>query len=209
MGASTPSNRKAIVCEDEALTSARLAQQLGELGYEVAALASDGLQAVEAAQTHRPDLILMDIKMPGMDGLEAARLIRHEQPTAAIVVITAHVNDGFIDRAMEAGVEGYLVKPVSPEQLRVALSLAVSNSHRLSEARDEAESARTRLADRRTIERAKGILMDTQGLSERDAYRRLQKRSQDERRPMAELADEIIRAHSLLSKGEPATGPDS
>ncbi|MBM3472275.1 MAG: response regulator [Armatimonadetes bacterium] len=207
MTESVPTNRKAIICEDEALTSARLAQQLEELGYDVVARASDGLEAVEAAQAHHPELILMDIKMPGMDGLEAARRIRGEQPGAAIVVITAHVNDGFIDQAVEAGVEGYLVKPVSPEQLRVALSLALSNSRRRQEAQDEAEEARARLAERRTIERAKGILMDTQGLSENDAYRRLRKRSQDERRPMAELAEEVIRANSLPAEGESRPTP--
>jgi len=91
----------------------------------------------------------------------------------------------------------------------VALSLALGTSHRLQDARDEASEARARLAERKTIERAKGILMDTQRLSENDAYRRLRKRSQDERRPMVELAEEIIRAHDVLAEAPPHTGPDS
>jgi len=204
-----PPNQTAMVCEDEALTAARLAQQLEELGYEVVARVADGASAVEAAQAHRPDLILMDIKMPGMDGLEAARRIRTDQPATAIVVITAHVSDDFIRQAVQAGVEGYLVKPVSPEQLHVALSLARGTSRRLQDARDEADEARARLTERKTIERAKGILMDTQGLSENDAYRRLRKRSQDERRPMVELAEEIIRAHGVLAEAPADTRPDS
>ena len=194
--------RRAIVCEDEALTSARLAQDLGKLGYEVVARPADGLAAVEAARSLRPHLVLMDIRMPGIDGLEAARRIRG-QLDAAIVMITAYVNDDFVEQAAQAGVEGYLVKPVGLEQLRVAVHLAFESSRRLREAQDEAARARKQLQDRRTIERAKGILMDTHALSEREAYRRLQRRSQDERRPMVELAEDIIRARSLPVTVEP------
>jgi AmiR/NasT family two-component response regulator len=192
-------SRKALVCDDEAVTSARLAQHLEELGYEVAARPANGVDAVQAAQLHQPDVILMDIKMPGMDGLEAACLIRQAQPAATIVLITAYVTDGFIDQAVQAGVEGYLIKPVSLEQLRVALILALETSRRIREAQYDAATARKQLADRKVIERAKGILMETQGISETDAYRSLQKRSQDERRAMVDLAEEIIRAHGLLT----------
>ena len=194
---------RAVVCEDEALTSMRLAQQLEELGYEVVARPVTGLEAIEAAQAHRPDLILMDIRMPGMDGLTAASEIR-KVLDAAIVVITAHITDEFIEQAVEAGVEGYLIKPVSPEQLRVAIALSLGTSERVRAAERTAETARKQLADRKTIDRAKGILMDTQGLSERDAYRRIQKRSQDERRSMPDVAAEIIRANEVLTGGDGA-----
>jgi response regulator NasT len=191
----------AIVCEDEAITSARLAQQLEGMGYEVLARPMDGEAAVQAAVELRPDLILMDIRMPpGIDGLEATQQIRQEYD-ATVVVITAHVNDEFLENAAAAGVEGYLVKPVSIDQLRVAVGVAMESTRRLRAARQDADRTRRQLEDRKTIERAKGILMDTQRLSEREAYRRIQKQSQDERRPMAELASDIIKAHELLSGG--------
>jgi response regulator NasT len=199
---SGPAGRKpkAIVCEDEAVTSLRLAEQLEELGYEVVSRPGTGEEAVQAALTHRPSLILMDIRMPGMDGLEASTKIR-ESLDAAIVVITAHISDEFIEQAVQAGVEGYLIKPVSPAQLRVAIALSLGASERVRTARRSAETARKQLADRKLIERAKGILIDTLGLSEHDAYRRIQKRSQDERRSMPALAEEIIRAHEVIASG--------
>ncbi|MBM3502179.1 MAG: response regulator [Armatimonadetes bacterium] len=203
---------KAIVCEDEAVTSARLAQQLEELGYAVVARPATGLEAVAAAREHRPELILMDIRMPGMDGLAAAAEIR---PTvdATIVVITAHLSDEFIEQAVEAGVGGYLIKPVSPEQLRVAIALSLGAAARVRAAEHSAETARKQLADRKLIERAKGILMHAHGLPEHEAYRRIQKRSQDERRSMPELAAEIIHASEVLAAGDAAAGsqraPDS
>ncbi len=196
------SARRAIVCEDEPLTSSSLAKHLEDLGYEVAARPRDGLEAVEAAVSHEPDLVLMDIRMPRLDGIEAAQQIL-EELTTTVVIITAYVTDDFVDRAAEAGVAGYLVKPVSFDQLRVAVQVAAEGVRRLGAARADAEVAKKRLADRKAIERAKGILMDYKGHSEQEAYRVLQKRSQDERRPMVELAEEIIKAHESLDKGAP------
>lgn len=193
---------KAIVCEDEPLTSASLAEQLGDLGYEVVARPQDGLEAVEAAVLHEPDLVLMDIRMPNLDGIEAAYEIL-EKLTTTVVIVTAYVTEDFVERAAEAGVAGYLVKPVGFDQLRVAVHVAAEGVRRLGKARADAESASKRLADRKMIERAKGILMDYQGYSEQDAYRLLQKRSQDERRTMVELSEEIIQAHEALRRGSP------
>ena len=188
---------RAIVCEDEPLTSATLAQHLARLGYGVVGRPSDGEEGVAAALAEKPELVLMDIKMDQMDGLEAARQIG-EQIDTTIIIITAYVTEEFVDSAAEAGVVGYLVKPVSFDQLRVAVHVALEGTRRLREARADANTARRQLGDRKTIERAKGILMDTQGLTEQEAYRSMQRRSQDERRRMAELAEEIIRAHELI-----------
>jgi response regulator NasT len=196
-----PAPHKAIVCEDQPLTSAALAQLCEALGYEVVARPQNGLEAVEAAATHKPDLVLMDLKMPGIDGIEAARRIQALRPTT-IVVITGHVNEEFVEGAAEAGVAGYLLKPVSLEQLHSTVGVATSNVERLHKAIAEAEAARRDLANRKVIERAKGYLMEDQGLTEHEAYRVLQKRSQDERRPMAELAQEVIQRHE-----EPNEGP--
>lgn len=197
---SSESPRTAIVCEDEPLTSSSLAKHLGDLGYEVVARPSDGLEAVDAAVIHEPDLVLMDIRMPALDGIEAARRIL-EKLTTTVVIITAYVTDDFVDRAAEAGVAGYLVKPVGFDQLRVAVHVAAEGVRRLGAARADAETAKRRLEDRKSIERAKGILMDYKGCSEQEAYRMIQKRSQNERRPMAELAEDIIKAHASLDKG--------
>jgi AmiR/NasT family two-component response regulator len=205
---SSERSRRAIVCEDEPLTSSSLAKHLEELGYEVAARPRDGLEAVAAAVAHEPELVLMDIRMPELDGLEAARRIL-EKLTTTIVVITAYVTDEFVDRAARVGVAGYLVKPVSFDQLRVAVQVATEGVRRLDQARANAELATRRLADRKVIERAKGILMEYRGYSEQEAYRTLQKRSQNERRPMAELAQEIVEAHEALGKGDSGEGPAS
>ncbi|HJN17294.1 MAG TPA: response regulator [Armatimonadota bacterium] len=192
---------KAIICEDEPLTSATLATHLTELGYDVVARPCDGEEAVEAALSIKPDLILMDIKMPKINGLEAAQAIRRDLETT-VVVITAYVTEEFVDSAARAGVAGYLVKPVSPDQLRVAVHLAQEGTKRLVEAREDAVAARKQLDERKLIERAKGILMENKGLTEQDAYRNMQRRSQDERRRMADLAEELIRADELIHGGD-------
>jgi AmiR/NasT family two-component response regulator len=189
--------RRAIICEDEALTSATLARHLARLGYEVVARPNDGTEAVKAATAMRPDLILMDIMMPKMDGLRAARSITSKLDTT-VVIITAFVDDNLVERAAQAGVGGYLVKPVSLDQLRVAVHVAEEGSRRLRQAKADASAARRQLENRKLIERAKGILMDTQRLSEQDAYRSMQRQSQDERRRMVELAEEIVRAQELI-----------
>jgi response regulator NasT len=183
----------AIICEDEALTSAALAQCCEELGYEVAARPRDGVEAVGAALSLQPDLVLMDIKMPRLDGIEAARQILSQLDTT-ILIITGHVTEAFVKGAAAAGVAGYLVKPVSFDQLHSAIGVGAGSVRRRRQAEQDAEAARRDLANRKLIERAKGVLMEERRISEREAYRLLQKRSQDERRSMASLAEEVLRA---------------
>ncbi len=206
MTSAPPSAPTAIVCEDEPLTSAALAEHCAALGYKVVARPKDGRDAVEAALSTQPDLVLMDIKMPGIDGIEASRQIL-TRITTTVLVITGHVTDEFVEGAAEAGVAGYLVKPVSLDQLRGAIVVATRGVERLRQALREVDSARQDLANRKLIERAKGCLMEDEGLTEREAYRRLQKRSQDERRPMVDLASEVLSSHERTD-GEAASQLD-
>jgi two-component system, response regulator PdtaR len=194
MPATSPDAPRALVCEDEPVTLAALAEMCEQLGYGVVARCRQGNDAIEAALTHRPDLVLMDIELPDGNGIEATRSILAEHP-ATVLIVTGHVTDAFVNGAREAGVAGYLVKPVTIGQLQAAVGVALSCTERLQQAAAEAQTAQQALAGRKLIERAKGLLMEAQHLTEREAYRAIQKRSQDERRSMTELAEEIIREH--------------
>ncbi|MGQ9730556.1 MAG: ANTAR domain-containing response regulator [Candidatus Zipacnadales bacterium] len=210
MSRSAASTPTALICEDELITAARLAEDLEALGFTVVAQCSDGYAAVEAAMALQPQLILMDIRLPGMDGLEAVRQIRaHLGVCPTVLVITAYADNEFVRRAAEVGCEGYLIKPVSLDQLRISIHIAQETTRRLQEAVDEAATMRKRLEDRKLIERAKGILMEMQGLTEGAAYRYLQKESQNQRRPMAELAQELIQTQYPCSRDEEPTPPSS
>jgi len=207
MTVETPRRPVALVCEDEPLTSAALAEHCEALGYEVVARPKDGQEAVEAALSLEPHLVLMDIKMPGLDGIEASRQILARLNTT-VLIVTGHVSDDLAEGAAAAGVAGYLVKPVSLDQLRGAIAVATRGVERLRQADRDAQAARQDLANRKLIERAKGYLMERESLTERAAYRWLQKHSQDERRSMVELALEVIRSHEASATATAAAaGP--
>jgi AmiR/NasT family two-component response regulator len=164
---------------------------LGRAGLDVCAEARDGEEAVALAREHRPDLAIMDVKMPGVDGIEAARRILDERPIP-IVMLTAYGQDELVSRAVEAGVFGYLVKPFREQDLLPAIHTARARHDELQELRDEAESLSEALASRKTIERAKGLLMEKEGLSEADAFARLRKASQVSGRPLKVVAEAVV-----------------
>jgi response regulator NasT len=164
---------------------------LGRAGLDVCAEARDGEEAVMLAREHEPDLAIMDVKMPGLDGIEAARRILDERPIP-IVMLTAYGQDELVSRAVEAGVFGYLVKPFREQDLLPAIHTARARHEELQELRDEAESLSDALAARKTIERAKGVLMEKEGLSEADAFARLRKASQVSGRPLKVVAEAIV-----------------
>jgi response regulator NasT len=189
---------RVLICEDEGLTVLKLRRLLTAAGHEVVGEAKDGEQCLALAEEVTPDLVLMDVKMPGMDGIEATRRLmdRHPMP---IVMLTAYSNDETVRSATEAGACAYLVKPVSRSQLLSALHVAASRFAELEQTKREAEDLAEALEVRKLIERAKGLLMDRAGLSEAEAFRRLQKASRDQRRPMKQIALEVIEAGKLMA----------
>jgi two-component system, response regulator PdtaR len=183
-----------LVAEDETIIRLDLKETLERAGFDVCAEARDGEEAVELARAKQPDLAVLDVKMPRLDGIEAARRILAERPIP-IVMLTAYGQDELVARAVEAGVFGYLVKPFRETDLLPAIQAAKARHAELEALREEAESLAEALATRKVVERAKGLLMERDGLSERDAFRRLQRASQVSGRPMKVVAEALIAAY--------------
>ena len=184
---------KVLVAEDETIIRLDLVEMLARAGLEVVAEARDGVEAVELARAERPDLAVLDVKMPRLDGIEAARRILDERPIP-IVMLTAYGQDELVSRAVEAGVFGYLVKPFRESDLLPAIHTARARHDELLALRAEAASLAEALAARKVIERAKGLLMEKEGLSEREAFARLRRASQVSGRPLNVLAEAIVAA---------------
>jgi response regulator NasT len=180
-----------LLAEDETIIRLDLRDLLERSGFDVVAEARDGEEAVTLAREHRPDLAIMDVKMPRLDGIEAARRILAERPIP-IVMLTAYGQDELVSRAVEAGVFGYLVKPFREQDLLPAIRAACARHEELQELREEAESLADALAARKAIERAKGLLMDKERLSEQDAFARLRKASQVSGRPLRVVAEAVV-----------------
>ena len=189
-----------LVAEDETIIRLDLKETLERAGFEVCAEARDGEEAVELARVEKPDLAVLDVKMPRLDGIEAARRILAERPIP-IVMLTAYGQDELVARAVEAGVFGYLVKPFRETDLLPAMQTARARHAELETLRDEAESLAEALATRKIVERAKGLLMEREGLSEQDAFTRLQRASQVSGRPMKVVAEALI---ATFADEEPA-----
>ncbi len=197
MSETTP-RLKALICEDEGMTVILLHRALQAAGYDVIGKAVEGAQGVELARTTKPDFILMDINMPGMNGIEATRLIIAER-AVPIIILTAYSEDKRVEEAIEAGACAYLVKPITSTQLIPALKTALARFEALNDIQNENSDLKEQLETRKLVERAKGILQQRTGLSEADAFKRIQKTSRDKCQPMKQTAQDIISADSLLS----------
>jgi two-component system, response regulator PdtaR len=180
-----------LIAEDETIIRLDLRKLLEEAGHEVCAEARDGVEAVQLVEEHAPDLAILDVKMPRLDGIEAAKKILEERPIP-IVMLTAYDQDELVARAVEAGVFGYLVKPFRETDLLPAIATARARHEELSALREEADSLAEALAARKAIERAKGILMDKDGLSEQEAFERLRRASQVSGKPLRVVAEALI-----------------
>jgi two-component system, response regulator PdtaR len=180
-----------LVAEDETIIRLDLRETLERAGFEVCGEARDGEEAVELARAEKPDLAVLDVKMPRLDGIEAARRIVAERPIP-IVMLTAYGQDELVARAVEAGVFGYLVKPFRETDLLPAIQAARARHAELEALREEAESLAEALATRKVVERAKGLLMERDGLSEQDAFTRLQRASQVSGRPLKVVAEALL-----------------
>ena len=182
---------RVLVAEDKTIIRLDLVQMLERAGLEVCGEARDGVEAVALARAEKPDVAVLDVKMPRLDGIEAARQILGEQ-AIPIVMVTAYGQDELVSRAVEAGVFGYLVKPFRETDLLPAIRTARARHEELAAVREEAESLADALAARKVIERAKGLLMEKEKISEDEAFARLRKASQLSGRPMRIVAEAVV-----------------
>jgi AmiR/NasT family two-component response regulator len=190
-GAERSGGLRVVVAEDEALIRLDLAEMLTELGYEVVGQASDGEQAVELVKEHRPDFVIMDVKMPVLDGISAAEQIGKDR-IAPVVMLTAFSQKELVERARDAGVMAYIVKPFTQADLAPAVDIATSRWAELKALEGEIADLGERFETRKAVDRAKGILMTRLKLSEADAFRWIQKTAMDRRLGMREVADAVI-----------------
>ncbi len=182
---------KIVIAEDEALIRLDLKETLIEEGYEVIGEAADGDAAIDLVDELRPDVAILDIKMPGTDGLTAARAII-DRRLAAVVILTAFSQRDLIEKARDAGALAYVVKPFHRNDLVPAIELARARFRELSEAKDRVESLEEQLETRKLVDRAKGRLMDTHGLTEQEAFRFVQTSAMGKRSTMREVAEQIL-----------------
>lgn len=195
----TPSAQKPlriVIADDEPLIRIDLKNTLEELGYTVVAEAADGAKALEAVRTLTPDVVILDIKMPLMDGIDVAKAIHAEQ-IAPVLLLTAYYESDLIDRAKDAGVYYYLVKPFKQSDILPAIEITLSRWQEHLALEREARSLEDKLETRKSVDRAKGILMDQYGLKEQEAFRRIQVQSMNTRKSMRDIAEAIILAHNV------------
>jgi AmiR/NasT family two-component response regulator len=188
---------KVLVADDERQVAAGLQGQLEALNYDIVAVVDDGHRAIEVCRRTLPDIVLMDIEMPGLDGLSAAREIAND-PGTPVVILTAHGHPNLVDQAVQDGVIQYLLKPVTSPALHAAIQTSLARARDLKSEREKVSELQLTLRDRKLIERAKGILMTRRHLTEPEAFRFLQRQSQDRRMPMAKLAESIVQADEVM-----------
>src|SRR3954468_15905445 len=189
---------RVLIAEDEALIRLDLREMLEEEGYDVCGEAGDGATAVQQAKELRPDLVILDIKMPVLDGLSAAEQIVSER-IAPVVILTAFSQRDLVERARQAGAMAYLVKPFQKKDLLPTIEMATSRFSEIVSLEAEVTDLQGRLEARKTIERAKGVLQSEHGMTEPDAFRWIQKRAMDERQSMRALAERVLSGESLPS----------
>jgi len=182
-----------IVADDESIIRMDLREMLTNLGYLVIGEVGDGRSAVNLARELKPDVVVMDIKMPDMDGIDAAKILTEER-VSPVLLLTAYSQQELIERAKDAGVVGYIVKPFRESDLAPAIEVAVARFAEFRALEKEVGNLKSALETRKLVDRAKGILMDSQGMTESEAFRKIQKMSMNTRKPMQEVAEAIILA---------------
>lgn len=185
-------NLRILIADDEAVIRLGLRTMLEDQGYQVVGEAADGRRALDLVHKLNPDLVFLDIKMPGADGLQVARSLLIDRAVPAII-LTAYGDREFVDEAKEAGVLAYLVKPVRESELRPTIEVALARFQEIQALREEIGDLQEALQTRKLVERAKGILMRTYALDEAAAFARIQRQARDSRKPMKEIAEAIIR----------------
>jgi AmiR/NasT family two-component response regulator len=187
----TPNSRTVVIAEDETLIRMDLAEMLTDEGYDVVGQAGDGAKAIELAEQLRPDLVILDVKMPVLDGIAAAEAIAGKR-IAPVVILTAFSQRELVERARDAGAMAYLVKPFTQSDLVPAIEMAVSRFKELSMLESEVADLNERLETRKAVDRAKGILQEQLQLSEPEAFRWIQKTAMDLRLSMRQVAEGVV-----------------
>ena len=182
---------RVVVAEDEALIRMDLVEMLGEQGYDVVGEAGDGARAIELAEDLRPDLVILDVQMPVLDGIAAAERIAQAR-IAPVVILTAFSQRDLVERARDAGAMAYLVKPFSAGDLVPAIEMAVSRFAELTQLESEVQDLTEQLASRKAVDRAKAVLQEQLGISEPEAFRWIQKTAMDLRLSMRQVADGVV-----------------
>ena len=190
-----PKNKslRLVIADNEPIIRMDLREMLEEAGHEIVGEAIDGRKAIELTRMHRPDLVIMDIKMPEMDGITASRKIAEEK-LAPVLLLTAFSQPEIVEKAKDSGVLGYLVKPVRESNLFPAMEIALSRWEEMKGMEQELDRLKDSLETRKIADRAKGILMAAHKLSEQEAYRRMQRYAMMKRLSMKEVAEAIVRA---------------
>ena len=187
---------RVIIADDESLIRMDLREMLINLGYLVVGEAGDGQSAVNLARELKPELVIMDIKMPNMDGIAAAKILTEER-IAPVLLLTAFSQQDLVERAKEAGVVAYIVKPFREQELVPAIEVALERFREYRALQKEVADLQDAFETRKLVDRAKGMLMDSQGLTEAEAFRKIQKMSMNSRKSMKEIAEAIILTHQV------------
>lgn len=190
--------KRIVIADDEPITRMDIKEMLEEAGYDVVAEASDGFDAIEMCKKHLPDLIIMDIKMPLLDGLNASKIIIKEEIADGVVLLSAYSDKTFVEKAKEAGVIGYLVKPLDNKSLIPTMEVCFSKSKEMKEMRKTIKSIEKKLEARKVIEKAKGILMKNEGISEQEAYASIRNLSMKKRVTMEEISQIILMSEEVI-----------
>lgn len=185
------SNRRVVVAEDEALIRLDIVESLQDAGYDIVGQAANGDEAVEQARTKKPDVVIMDVKMPGCDGITAAEIITKEG-IAPVVMLTAFSQQSLVREAADAGAMAYVVKPFVPEKLFPSIEVAIARFNQMVTLKEQISDLKQRFIARKKVDRAKSLLMENMGLSEPEAFRWIQKTSMDRRLTMEEVANAVI-----------------
>jgi response regulator NasT len=185
-----------VIADDESLIRMNLKETLVGLGYLVVGEAGDGVSAITLARQLQPDLVVMDIKMPKLDGIQAAEVLTHER-IAPVLLLTAYSDRELVQRALDAGVVAYLVKPFREADLLPAIEVAIARFQELRALDKQLGDLQEAMETRKIVERAKGLLMETQGLTEAEAFRRIQQLSMNTRKPMKEIAQALLLANQI------------
>ncbi len=185
-----------VIADDESIIRMNLKETLVGLGYLVVGEAGDGVSVINLARELKPDLVLMDIKMPKLDGIQAARILTEEK-IAPVLLLTAYSDRELVERAKEAGVVNYVVKPFREAELLPAIEIAMARYQEFLEMDRQIADLKETLDTRKIVERAKGILMDTQGLKEAEAFRKIQQLSMNTRKSRKEIAQAILLSNEI------------
>lgn len=182
---------RVVIGDDESIIRMDLAEMLEDAGHTVVGEAADGVEALELVRREKPDIVLLDIKMPRLDGIHAARMIGHEK-LAPVLLLTAYSQQDIVEQAKDSGVLGYLVKPISPVNLFPAMEIAISQFQRQQKVNAQLDAMNEQMETRKLVDRAKGVLMDLYHLPEEEAYRRLQQYSMKNRKTLKEVASAVL-----------------